>query len=59
MNRFKFEFYEVLKILLVTFFTSKTLTASFGDFFVLAGTALFNVTIARLNKTSLVSFHVK
>ena len=43
----------------MTFFASKTLTAYFVDFFLLSGTAIFNVTIARLNKTSLVSFHVK
>ena len=48
-----------IKSLLVTFFTSKTLTAYFGILFVLSRTALFNVTIARLNKTNLVSFHVK
>ena len=48
-----------IKSLLVTFFTSKTLTAYFGDFFVLFGTALFSVTIARLNKTNLVPLHVK
>ena len=48
-----------IKSLLLTLFTSKILTAYFGDVFVLSGTALFNVTIARLNETSLVSLHVK
>ena len=50
-----------IKSLLVTFFTSKTLTAYFGDFFVLSGTALAIsfLTSLSLDSIRLVSFHVK